>query len=231
MAIRLAIPILVAVVAAGGARVAAPRAAFAPCVEPGAKAESLNRTSALDREREAQSIARSRGRVFRRGDSLFLRLSSGAPRAFVDCTLSWQNYVRYVYEVSGPKNNGLIVYITMGEPSNWFWFDELRDSAHVLHGLPLYNRDSTRFASTNSDLESEYTTNALEVWRVSGSSIIREFSMTGGNHGFVAREFVGDSMLTLAITTLRPDFSEDSVPARLVRRPSGWSLHLAAGEP
>lgn len=228
---RSSILVVSALVALSSDVVAQDSTAPRECVRPGEPAESLNVTSALDREREARAIARAGARVRRAGDTLFLPSARNGRDAYVDCTRSWDRYVRYVFESTGPRAQGFLTFVSMGESWNYFWLDDQRDTVHILHSRPDFSPDSSTFIVANSDLDAEYTPNVLEVWRVSGSSLQQEFRLFGGRYGFEFLRFESDTLAALYVTRMREDHSTDSLPAHLVRRSAGWSLHLVAREP
>src|SRR5690606_32564528 len=109
--------------------------------------------------------------------TLGLRLANGRPRTFVDCTASWERYARYTFEALGPRGRGYIIWISAGEPTNFFWHDPESDTSVILHTLPEYNRDSSTMIVANDDQGSGNSANILEVFAVRGPSLIREFSL------------------------------------------------------
>ncbi len=199
-----------------------------PCVLPGERPESLNRTSALDREREARAITRAQGRVSRRGDTLGLRLANGRYRTFVDCTDSWERYARYTFEALGPRGLGYITWISAGEPTNFFWHDPESDTSVILHSFPEYNRDSSRMIVANDDQGSGNSANIVEVFAVRGPSLVREFSFEDRRGGFSFGAFESDTVVRLYRIRQHADRDADSTPALLVRTRGTWRLDSRA---
>ena len=177
------------------------------------------------RESEADAAARTEGRVRRAGDSLYLRVGADRAVALADGAEGTPQAVRYAFveAMDGLGQYLVAVYDTRGR--TYALVNAATGQQEIVAGRPLVSPDGRRFVAAASVAEAGGVRGTLEVWRVEGGAVTREF--THRSEGWWADQprWMGNAAIRFVRTAESPDgTSFQQRPAWLRREGDAWRL-------
>lgn len=171
--------------AAGPAPVTSPAApslagSVAAPADPYRRCESAPEAEGCVAAVEAELMARSAGRVSRRGDTLLVRTDDSHAVPLVTDRAEADRYVGYRYRGRVEPLASSLVSVHFYEGGSYVLVsDATGDQTHLI-GPPLPAPDGSRFAALGLDLEAGYDPNGVQLWRVTEHGPRLEWGLMGG---------------------------------------------------
>lgn len=175
---------------------------------------------------EAELMARSAGRVARRGDTLRVRTDDGHTVPLVTDRTEGERYVSYRYEGRVEPLAASLVSVHFYEGGTYVLVsDATGDQTHLI-GPPLVAPDGSRFAALGLDLVAGYDPNGVQIWRVTEHGPRLEWGLMGGE-SWGASDGVWRGPATLEFTrhAIVPP-NPEPVPQRMRLVIEGPGLHV-----
>jgi hypothetical protein len=171
---------------------------------------------------EAREIAKTAGRVKRRGQRLTVRLGNGQTTAFVNDTSDSGSAKRYAYAGYLPSIRHHVLEVTYYEGGAVILLHEQTGAKTDVHGFPAVAPGGRRIATASVDLIAGYAPNRIQVWRVTETHLEVEWSLDGGTKwGASDPVWRGPHVVTFTRHTLP---SHSAGPAEIVRSPMRLDL-------
>ena len=171
---------------------------------------------------EAREIAKTEGRVQRRGQRLTIRLGNGQTTEFVNDTSDSGSARRYVYAGYLPSIRHHVVDVTYYEGGAVELLHEHTGATTDVHGFPAVAPGGRRIATASLDLEAGYDPNRIRVWRVTDTHLELEWGLEGGTKwGASDPVWRGPHVVTFTRHTLP---SHTAGPEEVVRSPMRLDL-------
>lgn len=165
--------------AAGPVRIVVPAASTAP-VDPYRRCESAPETESCIPAVEAELMARSAGRVARRGDMLTMRTDDGRTIPLVNDRTEGERFVGYRYQGRVEPLAGSLLSVHFYEGGAYVLVSDATGNQTHLIGPPLPAPDGSRFAALGLDLIAGYDPNGVQLWRVTEHGPRLEWGLMGG---------------------------------------------------
>ena len=131
---------------------------------------------ACARDGEGMRASLSGGRVRRDGDSLYLRVGEDRAVALADGGTGTPGAVRYTYLQSLDRLGQYLVAVYDTRGRGYALVDAATGRQEIVAGPPVVSPDGKRFVATTATPDADGVHGTLEVWRVDGGAMTREFS-------------------------------------------------------
>ena len=179
-----------------------------------------------DHAEERRAISASGRRVFRSPGTLRITARNGRVLAFTDTIVEGDRYLRYVYTQYLPALGAHVVHERYYEGSADRFISESTARDTLLASAPIRSPDSRRFAVASLDLFAGYDPSVLEIWRVEGDRVVREFALDGGDSwGPDSVAWTSADTLRFLRATVAPGtVSYAYTPHCLIRRAETWAV-------
>lgn len=181
---------------------------------------------------EAREIAKTEGRVQRRGQRLTFRLGNGQTAEFVNDTSDSGSAKRHAYAGYLPSIRHHVVDVTYYEGGAVILLHEQTGATTDIQGFPAVAPGGRRIATASVDLIAGYDPNHIRVWRVTNTHLELEWGLDGGTQwGASDPVWRGPHVVTFTRHTL-PSHSagpDDTIrtPMRLDLRNGGLTVQPA----
>lgn len=176
-----------------------PLIGIAALVDPYLRCENAVEAEGCFAAVEAALMARSGGRVVRRGDTLRVRTDDGHTVPLVNDRTEGGRYVTYRYHGRVEPLAASLLAVGFYEGGTYVLVsDATGDQTHLI-GAPLVAPDGSRFAALGLDLVAGYDPNGVQVWRVTEHGPRLEWGVMGGE-SWGASEGVWRGPTTLEFT-------------------------------
>ena len=205
-----------------------------PVPAPALEGRSLE---AVQQQGEQRAISQRSEAVRRVGDTLFIRVASGAESTFVDNPVDNDAYVKFTYvgtiahgvlhhiDIQGWESGGSLVLNAASGRKLW------------IPGKPVMSPDGRRFASSQMAMQICEGITALEIYRVTDSIPVREWGIepfdcaTDEGWGASNEAWLSPDTLRFTRNELPPESARGIDGPRYVTRPmlvvrgaSGWRI-------
>ncbi len=175
---------------------------------------------------EARQLNATKGRVTRRAGRLVIRLASGRVVTLADTLADADRFHRFVYLKFLPTQAIHLVAASFYEGGTYHVIHDRSGQDETVPGEPLWSPDSAHFVSASSDLEAGYAPNTLELWRVDGRGLKREYVIDGADvWGPEQVRWLSPDRVSFVRMTLRARDGQVRVPPQQLQRTRGrWIL-------
>lgn len=160
-----------------------PRNEPAPDLAPDVATLCEGITNAYDcgRRVEQYQIGRLPQYASRTGDTLLVRLATGAVARFVDRNVEDETGVWYVYHAFLPAVAYHVVHVLLYEGTGYQAVNHMNGDVVNVHGPPVVSPDGRRFATASEDLEAGYNPTAIQIWRLDAQGAVLEWTLEPGD--------------------------------------------------
>jgi hypothetical protein len=174
---------------------------------------------------ESTAIRSAGGRARRDGLTLEITLADGRRTAVQDDTVQSDEYARYEYAGHATPLPFHVVRVGHIEGRSFLLVHDSTGRRVAIDAPPVVSPDRTRFATSSIDLVAAYDPTRLAIWRVTGDTAVREWSVEPEGWGPSDARWVGID--TLAFVKNHATDNPDRVRrerARVVRTGGAWSV-------
>ena len=138
---------------------------------PGIPWTSSECTEAIER----YYLERLENVVWRDGNRLLIRLSTGQVLVLRDSTSGDVSSVRHTYRAYLPCIQRHVIQLHYYEGGSYLLVDARSGKRDAVPGVPVVSPDSSRFVATSVDLEAQYVPTTVQIWRVRDGDVELEW--------------------------------------------------------
>ncbi len=125
---------------------------------------------------ERYQVMRASQFFSRTGDTLEVRLADQTT-TFIDKDVDDETGLWYTYRELVPGVAYHLVQAYLYEGTAFLLISHRTGDVVRVQALPIFSPDGNRFATASEDLEARYNPNEIQIWRITESAIVREWSL------------------------------------------------------